>query len=178
MLNIFSELLIPGYFYINLYKELELRYNLKLRIMKSIGKFSLGLTLAVFFAFAFVNIQAQPGNDDHHRGMHMNNMPDSCHVKMMADKLAQELSLTDAQKQKVLEIEYSHMKEMKAINAKLESAMDEARKAHEKVKQAVEGEVKVVLNDDQKVKYDEFLSKRQDSHHGEHGDHQEKDNGK
>ncbi|MBA7577122.1 hypothetical protein ES708_18968 [subsurface metagenome] len=79
--------------------------------MKKMIKFS-GIMAVLIWVTAFT-ASAQPGYGKGHHGRHGHWVSDSCRVQLMVDDLSKELSLTDEQKQKIEEIHYAHINEVK-----------------------------------------------------------------
>ncbi len=141
--------------------------------MKSKVKVFLVVTIAILMNIAFVNINGQSGDMEHHYSRNQHEMPDSCHIQLMVEHLAKELLLTNDQKQKILQINYAHMSDFKAIKTKYKNDCVGEEEAHKQAIQKKDDEIKAVLNDPQKAKFDEILNERQEHHHDWHGDRQE-----
>jgi Spy/CpxP family protein refolding chaperone len=104
---------------------------------------------------------SQPGPGKmHHEGSPKKNMPDSCRKKCMDDKLAKELSLTDVQKQKISEIHASHFEQMKALREADSICFAKSKDQHQKLRAEIDKEIKQILTDDQKVKFDALKADR------------------
>ena len=126
--------------------------------------------LVLFFVVPASVILAQPGygygmGPHHGRGYGMWR-PDSCHVQLMVGDLAQQLSLTDAQQQKVLDIRLAHIDEINKIHAKYAGDCLGERDARWESRKKMDTQIKALLNDEQKQKYDQIMSQRRGPHRG------------
>ena len=139
--------------------------------MKTIVKLSLMFAFAVLVSFA---ANAQPGygmrSHPQGRGYGPGFGPDSCHIQLMVDDLADALSLTDKQKADILELHYAHMQEMKSISGKYPNDCAGAREARIASRKKMDDAVKNILTADQQAKYDEFITERRGPH-GRHHQH-------
>ncbi|MBA7529525.1 hypothetical protein ES705_21723 [subsurface metagenome] len=133
--------------------------------MKKMIKFS-GIMAVLIWVTAFT-ASAQPGYGKGHHGRHGHWVSDSCRVQLMVDDLSKELSLTDEQKQKIEEIHYAHINEVKELREKYQNDCVGARDARIQLRQKMDDEVKKILNKEQQAKYEEFMSERR----GPHGKH-------
>jgi Spy/CpxP family protein refolding chaperone len=134
--------------------------------MKSVVKVS--LLLAMVFMIAVMNVEAQPGNGrgkayDHGPGPR-HGYPDSCRIQLMVDDMKKALSLTDEQVDEIEQIHYAHIQEAKSIDEKYSNDCVAAREAHWALRDKMDSEVKGVLNDEQKNKYEEFMNERRGPH--------------
>ena len=123
--------------------------------------------LVLFFVVPASAILAQPGYGmrPHHGGGYGMWHPDSCHVQLMVDDLAQQLSLTDAQRQKVLDIRLAHIDEINKIQAKYAGDCLGERNARWDSRKKMDEQIKAVLNDDQKQKYEEIMGQWRGPYH-------------
>jgi Spy/CpxP family protein refolding chaperone len=87
------------------------------------------------------------------------------------DHMTKEFSLTDDQKQKILQINYSHMRDFITLDAKYKNDCVGAHEAHLQLMKKKVDEIKAVLNDEQKAKFDGFINKRKGVRRGEHRGH-------
>jgi Spy/CpxP family protein refolding chaperone len=129
--------------------------------------FKIGMIAFTVALFPLSSIQAQPGHGPHHGGGY--GPSDSCHIQLMVDDMAKQLSLTDQQKQQILNIHYKHMQDMKALQTKYKDDCVGEREARRQLWQQMHTDVKAVLNKDQQVKWDEFIQQRRGPHEGPHG---------
>lgn len=123
--------------------------------------------LVLFLLVPASAILAQPGygmGPRHGRGNGMWH-PDSCHVQLMVGDLAQQLSLTDAQQQKILDIHYAHIDEINKIHTKYAGDCLGERDARIASRKKMDTQIKALLNADQKQKYDQIMSQRRGPHH-------------
>jgi hypothetical protein len=139
--------------------------------MKAIWKIILGLAFATILVLAFVIIHGRPCGKDFHHYRKSNVINDSCRIEVMVNEMAKELSLTDAQKQKILQISFSHSSDMNTIESKYKDDCVGAHEAHMQMMKNKQDEIRAVLNDDQRKKFDEFQNKMRDFHHEERGEH-------
>jgi Spy/CpxP family protein refolding chaperone len=144
--------------------------------MKTIWKIILGLEFILILILAFFVFRGHMCIKENHRDWRPHFMVDSCHVQGMVNDLSKELSLTEDQKQKILQISYSNMQDMNTIDSKYKNDLEGARKARMEQMHKKMDEIKAVLTDVQKTKFDELLNKRKGPYHGEpfghwgHGD--------
>ena len=82
--------------------------------------------------------------------------PDSASITQMVDELATALSLTEDQKSAVSELHFSHFAEANALMKKNEGD----REAMDSLRKDLETQVKALLTDDQKAKYEEIIKSR------------------
>jgi hypothetical protein len=124
---------------------------------------------SIAFAMAilpFGKLMAQPGQGPHHGGGY--GPPDSCHIQLMVDDMAKQLSLTDQQKQQILNIHYRHMQDMKALQGKYKNDCVGEKEARNKLWQQMHSDVMTVLNKEQQTKWDEIMKDRRGPHGGRH----------
>ena len=88
--------------------------------------------------------------------------PDSTQIIEMVDNLAEELSLTDAQKEKIKELHLNQLEEMKSTRESGGNDRQKMREEMEESRKELQEKVMQILNDDQKEKYTELMEKRQD----------------
>jgi Spy/CpxP family protein refolding chaperone len=116
--------------------------------MKQVFFFSLLLIVPIF-------AMSQPGpGKRHHDGPPCIQRDDSCRKACMDDKLAKELSLTEEQKQKLSKIHAAHYNEMKALRETDSINFANSRELHQKLRAEMEKEIKQILTDEQKAKFD------------------------
>jgi Spy/CpxP family protein refolding chaperone len=148
--------------------------------MKIIWKIILGLSIAGNLTFAFFAIHGHGGCRMRERERDIRHdkpaffMDDSCRIQSIVDRMVKEFSLTDAQKQQILQINYSHMRDFSSMDAKYKNDCVGAREAHIQLMKKKVDEIKAVLNDQQKARFEEFINKRRGPHRGEKdepGDH-------
>lgn len=142
--------------------------------MKSVLKVSV-LSVMILLVAAW-NVEAQPGNGrgkayDHGPGPR-HGYPDSCRIQLMVDDMKKALSLNDEQVDKIEQIHYAHMQEAKSIDEKYSNDCVAARDAHWALRDKMDTEIKNVLKEEQKTKYDEFIKERRGPH-GAHKKHWE-----
>jgi Spy/CpxP family protein refolding chaperone len=110
---------------------------------------------------------AQPGKGmKNHDGPPSKNMPDSCRKRCADERLARELSLTDVQKQKLAEIHASHFEQMNALRKADSANFEKSREQRQQVQEKINTEIKQILTDEQKVKFDAFVAERKSKHKG------------
>jgi Spy/CpxP family protein refolding chaperone len=127
----------------------------------------MGMIAFAISCAAYYSAQAQAGDVPHHNGGY--GPPDSCHIQLMVDDMAKQLTLTDQQRQQILEIHYKQMQEVKALPAKYKNDCVGEREARNQLRQQIHTEVRAVLNKDQQVKFDKSMKERcgrHDMHHG------------
>jgi Spy/CpxP family protein refolding chaperone len=135
-------------------------------IMRKNSKMKWGLLISSLF-FVSVVAMAQPckGKGPHHDGPG-GPMPDSCRAKCMIDNLSKELSLSEDQKQKVTAIHNAHSKEMKVLHEQDSICMAKNKEQHELMRTEMDNEIKKILNDTQKVKFDSIMTEKRGPHKG------------
>jgi Spy/CpxP family protein refolding chaperone len=131
--------------------------------------FRLSLMLAVASLLSFNQVEAQRGHS-HGPGPGQGYGPDSCHIQMMVNDLAEELSLTTDQEQKILELHYAHIEKVKSFRDEYKNDCVAGKAAHEADRKELDDEVRKVLNNDQAVKFEQFILERNEHHGpGHHG---------
>jgi Spy/CpxP family protein refolding chaperone len=125
---------------------------------------------AIVLATALFTVQAQPGYGHKHGRGHGYGYPDSCRIQLMVDDMKKALSLTDEQVDKIEQIHYAHIQEVKAIDEKYKNDCVGAREARWALRDKMDTDVKAILNEEQKSKYDEFIDDRRGPH-GQHKQH-------
>jgi len=142
--------------------------------MKLIWKIILGLSIAVNLTFVFFVIHGHMGCRERVRDFHHDKqsffMDDSCRIESMVNHMAKELSLTDAQKQQILQINFSHMRDFNTADTKYKNDCIGAREAHIQLMKKKMDEIKAVLSDEQKARLNEHMDKMKGPHHGDHGE--------
>jgi hypothetical protein len=141
--------------------------------MKLKVKVLLVTAIAILMNVAFVNINGQSGDTEYQYGRNTHEAPDSCRIQLMVEHLAKDLLLTNDQKQRILQINYAHMNDIKTIKAKFRNDCVGEDEAHRQAMQKKDDEIKAVLNDPQKAKFDDMLKKQKEPHHEGHGERQE-----
>ena len=81
--------------------------------------------------------------------------------------MKQALDLSDGQVKEIEQIHYAHMQEVKDLRGKYSDDCVGEREAHRALRNKVHTEISAVLNDEQKVKFGEFIAQ----HKGPHGHH-------
>jgi Spy/CpxP family protein refolding chaperone len=133
--------------------------------MKTIWK--IGMIVSAITLLPLHDIKAQPG-PGHPRGGGFG-PSDSCNIQLMVDDMAKQLSLTDQQKQQILEIHYKHMQDMKALQGKYKNDCVGEREARLQLRQKLDADIKAVLTQDQQTKWNEFIKNRRGPHGDPHG---------
>lgn len=134
--------------------------------MKKVVRIS--MISAIVLTTALFTVNAQPGSGHKHGRGHGYGYPDSCRIQLMVDDMRQALDLSDKQVKEIEQIHYAHMEEVKNLQDKYKGDCVGEREARRSMREKVHEEIKAVLNDEQKVKFDEFIAQRQ----GPHGYHQ------
>ncbi|KAA3656940.1 MAG: hypothetical protein DWQ10_14335 [Calditrichaeota bacterium] len=98
---------------------------------------------------------AQPGRD---RGRPP--MPDSTQIVKMVNELATELSLNKEVKPKINDLFFDHFAEVGDLMKSSKGDRRNHRTKMDALKQKFEKQVKTLLNDEQKTKFDEFMKKQ------------------
>jgi Spy/CpxP family protein refolding chaperone len=122
-----------------------------------------GMIVSAITLLPLSSINAQPGPGHHHGEGY--GPPDSCHIQLMVDDMAKQLSLTDQQKQQILNIHYKHMQDMKALQDKYKNDCAGEQEARRQLREQVHNEVMAVLSKDQQAKWNEIIKEK----HGPHG---------
>lgn len=141
--------------------------------MKKVVKISLVSAFVLVVAGLSVNAQPGHGPEDGRGHGHGYAYPDSCRIQLMVDDMKQALDLSDEQVKKIEQIHYTHMKEAQNLQNKYKGDCVGEREARRSMRDEIHKEIKEVLNDEQKVKFDEFIAQRQGPH-GYHKGHCEK----
>jgi Spy/CpxP family protein refolding chaperone len=138
--------------------------------MKTIVKLIMMVALATSFAVITVNAQPGYGHGKHGHGPGYGRGfgPDSCHLQLMVEDLADALSLTDKQKADILELHYAHMAEMKSISENYQNDCVGEREARIASHKKMDDAIKTILTPDQQTKYDEFMEERRGPHAHSH----------
>ena len=85
--------------------------------------------------------------------------PDSAQTVKIVDELASELSLTDKQKDAVLEIHLAHFKEAKKLMDQTKSDRKSHRDKMEALRKDFHSEIKKLLSDEQYKKFENYMKK-------------------
>ena len=118
-------------------------------------EFKLSSLTSLFLVLGLIlslNVQAQQG-----RQQGPPQLPNNEQIEKMVDELAETLSLTDEQKEKVSEKYFKHFEEVKE---KTEGSRPK-REEMEVLKSDFEEDVKSVLTEEQKEKFDAYQKKNQ-----------------
>ena len=114
--------------------------------------------LVMMVALSCSLVSAQPQGGGHGAGPQgPPPTPSTKEIKTMVSKLAQELSMTDAQEAKVLELYKAHFEE---VEGEMSSNARPSRTEMEKKKAAFETKVKAVLTEEQQTKYTAYLKEQ------------------
>ena len=87
-------------------------------------------------------------------------VPDSTRIVQMVEEMAGSLSLTDDQKDEVLELHFAHFAEVEARMAGANDDREEHREEMEALRAEFQNDVKALLDDEQKAKYEELMKER------------------
>ena len=121
--------------------------------MKRRVKFT-GITMSIILMLVFmvtiVNAQDRPP-----RRPPM--LPDSTHVVQMVDQMSEELSLTEAQKTQIINLQLEHFKQMKAIMKKDKAQHEKTRAAVDSLRDDMKKQMNEVLTDKQQKQFQEFM---------------------
>jgi Spy/CpxP family protein refolding chaperone len=130
---------------------------------------NISIVSAIILTIAGLTVNAQPGYGKNHGKGHGHGYgyPDSCRIQLMVDDMKQALDLSDKQVKEIEQIHYDHMEEAKEMKSKYKNDCVAARDARIAMRDKVHQEIEAVLNDDQKVKFGEFIAQRK----GPHGHH-------
>jgi hypothetical protein len=124
---------------------------------------------SIAFAMAilpFGKLIAQQGHGPNNRGGY--GPPDSCHIQLMVEDMTKQLSLTDQQKQQILNIHYKHMQDMKTLQGKYKNDCVGENEARNKLSRQMHADIMTVLNKEQQTKWDEIMKDRGGPHGGHH----------
>lgn len=86
--------------------------------------------------------------------------PDSAQVANMVDRMAYRLNLTDEQKQKILELDMAHFKQVETMRKEMMNERQKQRAEMDKLRQDFRDQVKSQLTEEQQKEYDEIMSNR------------------
>jgi Spy/CpxP family protein refolding chaperone len=146
--------------------------SLKRNSMKTVLKSSFVSAIIMIMAVLALNAQPGygpgPGKGGKHGGGPGYGYPDSCRVQLMVDDMKKALTLSDEQVAEIENIHFTHIQEVKAIDEKYKNDCVGARDARWALRDKMDADVKAVLDDEQKAKYDTFMDERR----GPHGRHQ------
>jgi Spy/CpxP family protein refolding chaperone len=84
-------------------------------------------------------------------------LPDSTHVVQMVDQMFEELSLTEAQKTQIINLQLEHFKQMKAIMKKDKAQHEKTRAAMDSLRDDMKKQMNDVLTDKQQKQFKEFM---------------------
>ena len=84
-------------------------------------------------------------------------LPDSTHVVQMVDQMSEELSLTEAQKTQIINLQLEHFKQMKAIMKKDKAQHEKTRAAVDSLRDDMKKQMNEVLTDKQQKQFQEFM---------------------
>lgn len=87
-------------------------------------------------------------------------MPDSTQIVKMVDELSEELALSDEQKAQLVKLHIAHFDTLKEMREKNRDDREGGREAMRASMEAFDGQVKALLTDEQKTKYDEIRKNR------------------
>jgi hypothetical protein len=125
-------------------------------------------TIKVVFVFSFVLITAavfaQPqGRNSNRERQGPPPVPTSEQLERMVDQLAEEISLSENQKKKILDL---HIEHFNTVKEKTSDSKRPERKEMEKLRSDFEESVKALLTEDQIVKFEKFMMELRGRHPG------------
>ncbi len=83
-------------------------------------------------------------------------VPDSTQIVKIVDDLAQTISLSADQKERVGNLYFAHFREVQVQKSNLSGDREDQREKMEALRKEFAGEVKALLSDQQKVEFEEF----------------------
>lgn len=138
-------------------------------------KTRLGISMisVLTIAIAGLSVCAQSGYGDKHWRGHGVGYPDSCHIQLMVDDMKKALDLSEKQVDQIEQIHYAHIAEVKELKTEYQDDCVAVRDARIAMRDKVHADVKAVMNDEQQLKFDEFIAERMGphGHHAHHGHH-------
>lgn len=87
-------------------------------------------------------------------------LPDSTQIVKIVDEMAASLALTDQQKSQVSELHFTHFADAKELMSSSQSDRETHRRKMNGLRKKFENDVKALLDDEQKKKFDEFAKSR------------------
>jgi len=112
------------------------------------------ITIVAGIFLLSANAMAQP--DQRQRRPPM--LPDSTQIVKRVNELSSALSLSKNQKEKLTKLHYTHFKQAGELLKKDKSDRENNRNKMETLRKEFEEQVKSLLNDDQKKKFENFLT--------------------
>lgn len=132
--------------------------------------FYLKKTIWVLVIFSIITGTAfgQPGNNrgqrnpdrDQTNRPHQPMVPDSAQTIEMVDELATALSLTEDEKEAVLELHFLHFAKVKELMEQTSGDRKSHREQMDALRSEFQKEIKALLNEEQFEKFEEFMKKR------------------
>jgi Spy/CpxP family protein refolding chaperone len=135
--------------------EYKTLLQIKIGIMKETVKF-FGLMLIALMIMPVSRVSAQR----HQHPGPPRGVPDSAQVVRMVDHLAQDLSLSNDQKEKITKLQLAHFAKMKDEMEKKGQEKEQNREEMEELRNDFQEQMLQVLNDEQKAKFKELQKKR------------------
>ena len=94
-------------------------------------------------------------------------LPDDEQIIRMVDDMANQLSLTELQKEEILTLHKEHFQKLKQMFKEEKTNRKKTKEEHERLKVELEKDVESLLNDVQKTKYKEFVKKLEARRNGD-----------
>jgi hypothetical protein len=134
--------------------------------MKRNSEMKWGLLISSLYLISMITV-AQPGQGKgpHHGGSN-NRVPDSTRVRCIIDDLSKDLSLSAEQKQKVSAIQTAHYEKMKEVHKQDSICMAKNKEQQQQMRAEMDNDIKAVLNEGQKMKYDSIMTEKRGPHKG------------
>ena len=111
--------------------------------------------MIISLLLASVSVQAQPGPG---RGAPM--VPDSAGIAKMTDNLDEAVGFTASQKTEVKNLLVAHFEKVKKQMENPSGNRAEMRSARRELRSKLEEDIKKILNDEQRKKYEKYISER------------------
>ena len=127
--------------------------SLNEKVMKRKAR-SIRMTISTALMFVFM-VSMSNAQDRPPRRPPM--LPDSTQVVQMVDQMSEELSLTEAQKTQIINLQLEHFKQMKAIMKKDKAQHEKTRAAVDSLRDDMKKQMNEVLTDKQQKQFQEFM---------------------
>ena len=121
--------------------------------MESLLKSKITKLLILLIMVMAINPGYSQRSDNHQPLM----LPDSTQIVKMVNDMANELSLTEIQKKEITNLHLSHFKEVHILMEKTKAEKIKNKEKMEILKKDFDEQIKVLLTDDQKEKFEKFL---------------------
>ena len=137
------------------------------------------ISASLFLLFTAGNVNAQRYGRQAGPGFYPDrNLPDSTRVDRMVERMAVDLELTGKQAEKIREIHYARVAEVRKQRAEMRKQAAEHRKEMDETREKVHEDVLAVLTDDQKEEFENLRPRIGRGEFGPRGPHHRNFRGK